>query len=268
MIPLRDLNPTRRTAFLTLLTIAVCIGVYVLVQLPAGNRGEEVRFTYRYAAIPCEVIQGDPLSEEEVVRTIESGDDAACIADDRTDEVFPGKGVLLALLTSMFLHGNLLHLGGNMLFLWVFGNNIEDRLGHVGFAVFYLVAGLAASAAHIAIQPSSTIPVVGASGAIAGVMGAYLVWFPRAKITTAITLFLIFFARIEARWLLGFWFLSQFFLNRSGGVAWMAHVGGFVFGVVAGLLLRPAIRRPEDVAYGAAPQPWDPRRPDPPRGWQ
>ena len=139
----------------------------------------------------------------------------------------------------MFLHGGLLHLGGNLLFLWIFGNNIEDHLGHVRFVVFYLLAGVAASALHIALNLDSTIPVVGASGAIAGVMGMYLVWFPRAPVRTLVFLgFLITVVRVKAMWLLGFWFLSQFFTNPNSGVAWAAHVGGFVFGVLVGLLVR------------------------------
>jgi membrane associated rhomboid family serine protease len=138
----------------------------------------------------------------------------------------------------MFLHGGLLHLAGNMLFLWIFGNNIEDRLGHVHHLLFYLAAGVVATLAHIAVQPDSTVPVVGASGAIAGIMGAYLVWFPRAKVTTLFVFFIILFRQVQARWVLGIWFVSQFFVNPNEGVAWMAHVGGFVFGVLVALLVR------------------------------
>ena len=139
----------------------------------------------------------------------------------------------------MFLHGGILHLGGNMLFLWVFGNNVEDRLGPVGYLAFYLLAGVVATGAHLAIQPQSTVPVIGASGAIAGVMGAYLVWFPNVPIRTLVFLgFLVFFPEIRAKWLLGFWFVSQFFVSPNDGVAWMAHVGGFVVGVLTALLFR------------------------------
>jgi membrane associated rhomboid family serine protease len=138
----------------------------------------------------------------------------------------------------MFMHGSILHIAGNMLFLWVFGNNIEDRMGKVAFVLFYLAGGLAAALAHIFVQPDSTVPVVGASGAIAAVMGAYLVLFPDAPIRTIIIFYFILFRDISAKWLLGFWFVSQFFVNPNEGVAWVAHVGGFVFGALVALLFR------------------------------
>src|SRR5207253_8078046 len=134
------------------------------------------------------------------------------------------------ILYSMFLHGSLLHIAGNMLFLWIFGNNIEDKMGPVWYLVFYLAGGLVAAAAHIIVQPTSTVPVVGASGAIAAVMGAYLVLFPNAPIRTVFIFFIFFLRDIRAKWLLIFWFISQFFISPGEGVAWVAHVGGFIFG--------------------------------------
>jgi membrane associated rhomboid family serine protease len=139
-----------------------------------------------------------------------------------------------------------------MLFLWVFGNNIEDTRRVVQYILFYVAAGVVATATHIALQPSSTVPLVGASGAIAGVMGAYLVLFPRVPIRTLIIFFFIMFRDIEARWLLGLWFLSQFFVNPNAGVAWAAHVGGFVFGVLVGIAWRPRRpRNPQPAWFGA-----------------
>lgn len=252
---------------MTLALIAACVGVYFLVQ-PAGlasvtdrfvERGEadnaDLRFNLEYAAIPCEVTTGDPLSEDEAVRTFVQGDDTAC--DDDGPALYPSKNVYAGVLYSMFLHGSILHLGGNMLFLWIFGNNIEDRRGKARYVAFYLLAGLAATAAHVAVQPQSSVPVVGASGAIAGVMGAYLVLFPNARIRTLLFLgIIVLFRDVPAKWLLGFWLVSQFFVNPNAGVAWVAHVGGFVFGVLAGLLWRGgAPRRP------VAPQPYGPYRP-------
>src|SRR3712207_1306908 len=143
----------------------------------------------------------------------------------------------------MFLHGSLLHLGGNLLYLWIFGNNVEDRLGHVGYLAFYVVGGVVATLAHVAVNADSTIPLVGASGAIAAVMGAYLVWHPNARINTLVMMIFITFVRVKAKWLLAFWFVLQFFTGNDSGVAWMAHVGGFVFGVVGGLLLGPGSKR-------------------------
>jgi membrane associated rhomboid family serine protease len=235
VIPLRDDNPTRRVPVLTVLLILANVAIYFLVQ-PQGTatESEAARFSLQYAAIPCEIITGEPLSAEELPTTTADNDNCQ---RGGTPE-FPDKQVWLAVLFSMFFHGSLLHLGGNMLFLWVFGNNIEDHLGAARYLVFYLLAGVVATGAHVAVQPDSTIPLVGASGAVAGVMGAYLVWFPNAPVLTAFFFIVILFREISAKWLLGLWFVSQFFINPNAGVAWMAHVGGFVFGVAVGLLVR------------------------------
>jgi membrane associated rhomboid family serine protease len=227
VIPLKDDNPTRTTPVVTILLIVACVVVYFGLQ--SGR--EQSEFTYRRAAVPCEVVTGTPMTSEEIA----TGD---CTRRDTQDPVFPQKNVLLALLTSMFLHGSILHLGGNMLYLWVFGNNIEDRQGKVVYLLFYLAAGVVATFAHILLDPGSTVPVIGASGAIAGVMGAYLVLFPRVQIRSLLIFFFVLVRDIEARWLLGFWFVSQFFVSPNEGVAWAAHVGGFVFGVLAGLVWR------------------------------
>ena len=250
MIPLKDYNPTRRSPIVTLAILAACVVIYFFVQPRQSTlesdpsrdaETEETRWTVYNAAIPCELVRGRPLSQEEFDRTFESPvpDDTACESDPSTPAEFPRKNVYLAMLYSMFLHGSFLHLGGNMLFLWIFGNNIEDKRGHVQYAVFYLIAGVLATLAHVAIQPSSTVPMIGASGAIAGVMGAYLVMFPNTRIRSLIILgFFILFRDIRAKWLLGIWFVLQFFTAPNAGVAWMAHVGGFVVGLLAGLVWR------------------------------
>ena len=225
MIPLKDYNPTRSTPIVTVVLIVACVGIYFGFQ----QQGDQNEFTYRRAAVPCEVVTGQPMTEQEIV----TGD---CTRRDTEDPVFPAKSVIAALFTSMFLHGGLLHLGGNMLYLWVFGNNIEDTKGKLVYLLFYLASGIVATLAHVALDPGSTIPLVGASGAIAGVMGAYLVLFPRVQIRSLIMFFLIMFRDIQARWLLGIWFVSQFFIGQDSGVAWAAHVGGFVFGVVVGFI--------------------------------
>ena len=248
MIPLRDENPTRTVPIVTVGIIVICVVIWFFIQ-PHDAGVEEARFSLQTAAIPCEVLQNRPLTEREVVETFEGGDETACDSSAEGPPAFPGKQPLAAILYSMFLHGGLLHLGGNMLFLWIFGNNIEDTRGRVQYALFYLASGLVATLAHIAVQPASTIPVVGASGAIAGVMGAYLVLFPNAPIRSLFILgWFIFFRDVAAKWLLGFWLVSQFFISASEGVAWMAHVGGFVFGVVVGMVWRPRLRREEVAA--------------------
>ncbi len=248
MIPLRDENPTRRPAVLTVLLIASCIGVFVFVQPDAthsfeaatqADLVEEIEFSYQYAAIPCELVQGRPLTGVEITTTQVGGDADACDPSARGVTPFPDKNVWVAVVVSMFLHGSWIHLIGNMVFLWVFGNNIEDHMGIGHFAVFYVLAGVVATAAHVAVQVDSTVPLIGASGAVAGVMGTYLVWFPWARVRTFVLLGIIpLFPRIPAAFLLGLWFVSQFFLGDASGIAWMAHVAGFAFGVITGLVAR------------------------------
>ena len=245
VIPLHDQNPTRTLPIVTILLMAACVVVYFFIQ-PSTNDIDGADFSFKNAAIPCEIVQGRPLTQTEYDETTNEGDGSACDEDASSEErsEFPQKSPYLSILYSMFLHGGLLHLGGNMLFLWVFGNNIEDHAGKVKYLLFYLAAGLVATIAQIGLDPASTIPMIGASGAVAGVMGAYLVMFPNIRIHTLFFMFIIFFREIQAKWLLGFWFVSQFFTSPDAGVAWMAHVGGFVFGVLAGFIwrARPASR--------------------------
>ncbi len=282
MLPIGDVNPTRRTAVVTVLLIIACVGVFAGFQLRPGTRTITTEvgavefpasdaFVLEWAAVPCEVVTSEPLSVREVVDTYGRGDANAC-SDVEPDggRFFAGKQVYLAVLVSMFLHGGWLHLGGNMLFLWIFGNNIEDRLGHVRYVLFYVAGGFFATFAHVAVQPFSTVPVVGASGAIAAVMGAYLVWFPNAPVRALVLVFIPIVVR--AKWFLGIWFVTQFFTNPASGVAWVAHVAGFVFGVVFALFVRRGtvaqerVFRPEYRAGGG----WDDtggwRPPPPPPG--
>jgi membrane associated rhomboid family serine protease len=246
VIPLKDLNPTRRRPYLTVALLLACLGVYLVLQRPSGlervdspagpiTLPADLDLSLGWAAIPCEVVQGEPLSIGEIDATFNGGDQDAC-SDDASPPVYPGKQVYLAMVVSMFLHGGIAHLLGNLLFLWIFGNNVEDRLGPVGYAAFYLAGGVFATLAHVAVQPSSTVPVVGASGAISAVMGAYLIWYPKAPILTVVPPFLLI--PIGARWFLGIWFVLQFFTNPSSGVAWVAHVAGFIFGSAFALLRR------------------------------
>lgn len=159
---------------------------------------------------------------------------------------------LITLFTAMFMHGGWLHLIGNMLFLWIFGDNVEDVMGHLGYLIFYLVGGLAAAAAHIFFNSTSDIPSLGASGAIAAVMGAYIVMFPHARVRTLIFFGFLTVTRVSAVLFLGVWFLIQFFNSvaslgastaQSSGVAFWAHVGGFIFGLIIGLVMRDRTRQ-------------------------
>jgi membrane associated rhomboid family serine protease len=254
VLPLGDENPVSRTPVVTYVIIAACLLAYFLWQpTPFSETIDDVEFNLEYAAIPCEVLEHRPLTRAEVGATFNLGEDDACNIDRGQTRPFdPGKNVWLAIVTSMFLHGSLLHLGGNMLFLWIFGNNVEDRLGRLGYAAFYLVGGVVATLTHVVVSRDSTVPSIGASGAIAAVMGAYLVWFPNARVRT-IVIFL--FVSVPAKVVLGVWFVLQFFTDPNERVAWAAHVGGFVFGVLVALLLRGFGDRagPPRVRY---PDPW------------
>ena len=163
----------------------------------------------------------------------------------------PNKNIWLSIVAAMFLHAGWLHLGGNMLFLWIFGDNVEDALGKFGYLAFYLLGGFAAVALQFVLAPNSTIPNVGASGAIAAVLGAYIVLYPRARILTVVFFFLITLIELPALVVLGLWFVLQLFQGVSGlaaqvngGVAYWAHVGGFGFGAVVALLFLRGRRRP------------------------
>jgi membrane associated rhomboid family serine protease len=239
VLPIKDENPTRSRPVLTLLIIAACVYAFFAIQPPIGS-AEEEQFLYEHAAIPCEVTHTEPLSVALAVQCERSNltrlEAALALRAPGADQaVFPDKNVWMSLLASMFLHGSIAHLGGNMLFLWIFGNNIEDQFGKVGYAVLYLVTGVGATLAHVFSQPDSTIPLIGASGAIAGVMGAYLVYFPRHRILTLLPFFLV--VHMPAYLVLVGWFVLQFFTNPNTGVAAMAHIGGFVLGAaIAGIV--------------------------------
>lgn len=230
-----------RLPIVTLALIVINILVYFVVQPVEIDAGTD--FTFATAAIPEELTSGEPLSEQEYCSALAESSDAfvsiagttdICSAPS-TNAMFPDKFVYLAALSSMFLHGGPLHLGGNMLYLWVFGNNIEDHLGRFRYLLFYLFAGVVASMAHVLSDPSSLVPVIGASGAVAGVMGAYFVWFPWAKVKTIVVVVLL---DLRAWVVLAFWFASQFFISPADGIAWFAHVGGFVAGVVIAMIAR------------------------------
>ena len=226
MIPLRDANPTQRRPVVTIALIALCVAAFtweLIVQAEGGDAGLESLFR-QWALVP--------------------GDLTAA---------FGGQGGLghpvATVITSMFLHGGWIHLGGNMLYLWIFGNNVEDRFGRLWFLLFYLFGGVVAAATQVAVDPTSSTPVLGASGAIAAVLGAYLVLYPGARVLSLV--FLGFFyqlLQIPAIVVLGLWFVLQLVNgamslgvpSSAGGVALFAHIGGFVAGAIVALLVRTA----------------------------
>jgi membrane associated rhomboid family serine protease len=211
MIPLHDDNPTKIFPVLTIAFIVICTLVF-LWEVSLGPAMQQAVFTY--GAIPAVVVGGKYMPPQM--------------------DMIPSW---LTVFTSMFMHGGWMHLIGNMLYLWIFGNNVEDAMGHVRFVIFYLLCGVLAFLAHAMGDTSSQIPTVGASGAISGVLGAYLLLHPRARVLVLIPLgFFIYTTRLPAALVLGFWFVLQL-INSSatsggqGGVAWGAHIGGFVAGM-------------------------------------
>lgn len=224
MVPLRDNNPTRIVPFVTYALVAINIAVFVYEL----SLGEQLEAFFRvWAVVPREL--------------------TASFTGQPTGLPFPAW---VTLITSQFLHGGFLHVAGNMLFLWIFGNNVEDKLGHVKFLIFYLACGILAGLSQWFFSAYSVVPSLGASGAIAGVMGAYILRFPQAEILTLIPLgFFMWTFRVPAFFFLGFWFAQQALYSfaslsvptnvgmQSGGVAYWAHAGGFVFGAVLGPLL-------------------------------
>jgi membrane associated rhomboid family serine protease len=232
MLPLKDDVPSRSFPFVTVLLIVANVGAFLYqmsLEVGTGATAQQaaVDFITEFGAVPCRLTGRCPTEE------------------------FPAPFVTI--FTSMFLHGGLLHVGGNMLYLWIFGDNVEDTLGHGRFFVLYVVSGIGAAMAQTLMNPASQIPMVGASGAVSGILGAYLVLFPHATILTLITFgFFIRFVHVPAIVVLGFWIVLQLLsgfvtygmASRSGGemggVAWFAHIGGFVAGIVLLFMLRPS----------------------------
>jgi membrane associated rhomboid family serine protease len=238
MFPISDSDLKRsRRPFVNVAIIIIC-GVVFIYELTLGVNDRTI-FFYQFGLIPSEVAQNFDY------HTLNLGFGGGLV--DITSPI-PNWSTMF---TSMFIHGDWMHFGANMLFLWVFGDNIEDRFGHFKYLLFYLAAGVAAVWLQVAIDTSSQIPTIGASGAIAGVLGAYLLLYPLSRINTAVIFFLITFIRIPAFILLGFWFLLQFFSglgslgpsSQTGGVAYWAHIGGFLFGVVVVIIYLILTRR-------------------------
>jgi len=238
VLPLKDDIPTRSAPVVTVAVVAVNVLAYLyqFSLATAGVAGEQAaeQLALEFGLVPCRLT-------------------GLCA----TASGLPAP--VLTIFTSMFLHGGLLHVGGNMLYLWIFGNNVEDTLGHARFLLFYLLSGVAAALMQTVVGPGSTVPMIGASGAVSGVLGAYLLLFPHANVLTVVIFgFFIRIVRISALIVLGFWIIVQF-LNGvlsigtavqrdhavGGGVAWFAHIGGFVAGMVLLFFLRPRpARRP------------------------
>ena len=241
MIPFRDENPTRTFPFVVVALIAANVAVYIhQAMLPPGA---DTLFVYIYGAVPA-VVLGKVSLAQLVPAEVRS---AAGMAGVSANQLQP---IWLTIFTSMFLHGGFMHIAGNMLYLWVFGNNVEDALGHLRFIVFYFLCGGLAAAAQIAMSTSSPVPMIGASGAIAGVLGAYYMKFPRARVQCLIFFFFVSVVMLPAGFVLLLWFLLQvlqsFQLTAGavhGGVAVFAHIAGFIAGWALVRRFEPKRRR-------------------------
>ncbi|HLQ57155.1 MAG TPA: rhomboid family intramembrane serine protease [Streptosporangiaceae bacterium] len=256
VIPIHDVNPLRRTPWVTYTLIA--INVVALLLTPAslttvaGRPGpvalcRQAAFYDHYAAIPRELIRNRPLRLVPTGRVGTGPQGPGCVLAVPSYHKVPALSVLF----SMFLHAGWLHLLGNMLFLLIFGNNIEDRLRPAGYLLFYLACGYVAAYGFAAANPGSVQPLIGASGAISGILGAYLVLWPRARVWSLVPFLLFIPLRIPAWFVLGLWFVLQwaysvgYGASGSGSVAYLAHVFGFVAGALVGLLLRARSTRPQ-----------------------
>jgi membrane associated rhomboid family serine protease len=237
MFPIRDDQPRFSTPYVNYFIIALNLLVYIFFELPVQFQGPRYfnALIFQFGFVPAHLTHANGA-----------------------DPHYPLPAALLTIFTSMFLHADLFHIVGNLWFLWIFGDNIEDYLGHFTYLVFYLLCGVAAALAFIPINPSSTIPTLGASGAIAGVLGAYIVLYPRARVQTLVVLIVFFtFWWIPAWVFLGYWFLIQFVAttmtasstvaHQTGGVAFAAHVGGFLTGL---LLIKLLPKRTRSYRYG------------------
>ena len=236
MFPLKDNIPTDRTPFVTIAFIVVNVLAYFLLQKGGIFDGPSDSGVIDYGAIPYEITnpgKGCELAGQQILCEGQAG-----VGGSASDQ----PPTILTLFTSMFMHGSILHLGGNMLFLWIFGNNVEDSMGHVKFVAFYVLGGVAALLVQTVIDPDAAVPTIGASGAVAAVLGGYILLYPHARVVTII--FIVFFFTIlelPALLVLGLWFLLQLAYGYvdianptggGGGVAYFAHIGGFVYGLL------------------------------------
>ena len=233
MIPISDDNPVRLTPVVTWTIMALCV-----------------------AAFGWELSLGSQMAPAIAVLGFSPASLSGAVAAPRGYLAVPGWATIFV---SMFLHGGFLHIAGNMLYLWIFGNNVEDAMGHLRYGVFYLICGVAAALSMAATDPSSTVPMIGASGAISGVLAAYVLLYPRARVTVVVPLGIIFYPlKISAIWVVGFWFALQLLsaaLSQSGqpGIAWWAHVGGFL----AGAALTPFFKSAHIPLFGEVRRgPW------------
>ena len=221
MIPISDINPAENTPYITRFFIFFTIAVYILLQ--PKNGADLFNFFYEFSAIPCEIQKGVPLSANQFY-----SNDCMVTIDN---VIFANKNLMLSLLTANFLHANLLHLVGNLWSFWIFGNNIEDKLVNLKFIIFLMLAAGGSIGTHIFLNYSDLNPIVGASGIVSALMGAYLYRFPNAKLLVLVPFGIIFPTTIKAKYFMAFWFASQVLISlQNNNISWEAHIGGFFVG--------------------------------------
>jgi membrane associated rhomboid family serine protease len=266
VFPLKDNIPTERFPVVTVALIAINVFVFLFLSHPTGFSSVDNETVVKYGAIPYELTHpgehcgyGDRVTGNGELITSNAGT-VACEGQVIQTSEGPTRiraisgsepSTWLTIFTAMFMHGGFLHIIGNMLFLWIFGNNVEDAMGPLKFIAFYLLGGIAALALQVAFNTDSTVPTIGASGAIAGVLGGYILLYPRARVLTLIfIIFFVTFIEIPAVWVLGLWFLQQIYFGvadlsdpTGGGVAYFAHIGGFAFGLIFIRIFATRIRK-------------------------
>ena len=226
VIPISDINPARNTPVISRIFMFATVGVFLLIQ--PKNQIELFNFFYQYSAIPCELVNFSPISESQFYNN-------DCF-NNQSSSIFPEKNLLLSVISANFFHANFIHILGNLWSFWIFGNNVEDKLGKFRFIIFLICIGIISISVHTYLNQDSLIPIVGASGIVSGLMGAYVFMFPNARLLVLVPFGFLFPTTIKAKFFMVFWFLSQILISISDqNISWEAHVGGFVFGY---LLLR------------------------------
>lgn len=226
MIPISDINPARNTPVISRIFMFVTVGVFILIQ--PKNQIELFNFFYQYSAIPCELVKFSPISEAQFYNN-------NCFYTP-TSSIFPNKNIILSMVFANFFHANFIHILGNLWSFWIFGNNVEDKLGKSKFTIFLIFIGIISIGVHTFLNQESLTPIVGASGIVSGLMGAYVFMFPNARLLVLVPFGFLFPTTIKAKFFMIFWFISQIFIAIGDqNISWEAHIGGFIFGY---LLLR------------------------------
>jgi len=221
VIPISDINPARNVPVVSRIFIILSSLTFLFLQ--PKNNIDLLNYFYKYAAIPCELINNLPISANQFYNN------NCSLEPDIV--IFPDKNILLSIIVSLFLHANFLHILGNLWSFWIFGNNVEDKLGKIRFILFLIVSGVISIVGHSLLNFDNLNPIVGASGIVSALMGAYLYLFPNAKLLVLVPFGVFFPTTIKAKFFMIFWLISQFFIAiQSNNISWEAHISGFLFG--------------------------------------